>query len=148
MIILQLELLRHDNLSFFSIDIVFLILIYFCHKSSFLKSMIFATITGWGFDYFIGGITGVFGISRVLVAIIVFQMSKYMDIKNKLISFVFIFVNLSSSNLLANILLNSIAKLPINLNLILIQPLITAITGIILMNIKTIRDILYEDKQR
>ena len=126
-----------------NIDLFFLILVYFSIRSSYLKSIIVGTIIGLITDHFSGyTVMGVYGFSRTITAYLIFELAKYLDLKRNTFVFFLIFTSLCVSNLIANIFFYFTSGVNININLILYQPFLTAIIGLLLISSKKVKTLL------
>ena len=121
------------------IDFLFLIMVYIAIKSGIIKTIASAIIIGWITDYFSIGSIGIFGFSRTVVAFLLFELSRFIDLKNSFYTFLLIFLSLSVSNLIANLFLLLIHGVKVQLHMILFQPLLTGFMGIILISPKKIK---------
>ncbi|MCP4218638.1 MAG: rod shape-determining protein MreD [bacterium] len=138
MIMLQIIANRYMNLLKINLDLLYLILVYLSVKSPFMTTIISATAIGLATDYMSMQMMGVFGFSRTLAAYALHQTSNHIDLKNNTFVFLFITISLSLSNGLGNIFLYFISDVTLNLNLILYQPILTGLTGIlILMSVRS-----------
>jgi len=126
-----------------NIDLFFLILVYFSIRSSYLKSIIVGTIIGLITDHFSGyTVMGVYGFSRTITAYLIFELAKYLDLKRNTFVFFLIFTSLCISNLIANIFFYFTSGVNININMILYQPFLTAIIGLLLISSKKVKTLL------
>ncbi len=132
LILAQLFLQRYKR-GFFNIDFLFLILVYISVKSGFLKSVFSATAIGLITDYLSGNILGVFGFSRTVSAYLLNEISMRIDLKSNFFVFLLISSSLALSNLIANVFFHYISQYPIDLNLILYQPLLTGMVGLLIV---------------
>ena len=123
-----------------NIDFLFLILIYISSKGNFMKSLIAATIVGWGTDLLNSQIIGVFGFSRVVIAYIIFEIIVFIDFKRLSFTFLFIFFSLSISNLVASLFLLFINDYGLSVGMIIYQPLLTGMFAVILVNSDRIKE--------
>ena len=123
-----------------NIDFLFLILIYISSKGNFMKSLIAATIVGWGTDLLNSQIIGVFGFSRVVIAYIIFEIIVFIDFKRLSFTFLFIFFSLSLSNLVANLFLLFINDYGLSVGMIIYQPLLTGMFAVILVSSDRIKE--------
>jgi rod shape-determining protein MreD len=121
------------NILKLNLDLLFLILVYISIKSGFLKTLLSATVIGLITDYFSMNVLGVFGFSRTIIAYFLNNMAKHIDLKNNLLVFTLISISLCLSNLIANTFFLLISGLKYNLNLIVIQPVLTGIMGILIV---------------
>lgn len=118
----------------FNIDLFYLVIVYISIKFTFLRSILIATLMGWITDYFTGGIIGVYGFSRTVSASLLNQFSKYIDLRRNFIVFLVISISLFFSNLIAGIFLKITAQFNITTNLLIIQPLLTGLTGLLIIS--------------
>ena len=117
-----------------NIDLFYLVIVYIAIKFTFLRSILVATLIGWITDYFTGGIIGVYGFSRTVSASLLNQFSKYIDLRRNFIVFLVITISLFFSNLIAGIFLNITAHFDITSNLLVIQPLMTGFSGLLIIS--------------
>ena len=134
LIIAQIVFYKYVDVLKLNVDLFFLILVYISVKSGFYKSMISATIIGLVTDYFSGGNIGVFGFSRTVSAYLLNQFSKYIDIRRNIFVFFLIFTSLCISNFIANIFFCFISNARISLSLVLYQPALTGLAGILIIS--------------
>jgi len=121
-------------------DLLYLIMVYIAVRSNFLKTLISATVIGLFTDFITGSIViGVFGFSRTLIAYILYEGSKFIDLKKNIFVFFLIAISLSVSNLIANLFFSFILSFKISINLILYQPLITGLIGFLILLPTTIK---------
>lgn len=132
-----------SNLYFHSIklhiDFLFLILVFIAIKSGIVKTIASATLIGWITDYFSMGNIGIFGFSRTVVAFLLHELSRFIDLKNSFYTFLLISLSLSFSNLIANLFFLLIHGVKIQLHMLVFQPLLTGLLGIILISPKKIK---------
>jgi rod shape-determining protein MreD len=133
LIVGQIILHRYVHIIKLNFDLVYLILVYIAIRSGIVKTVISATFIGWVTDFFSGGIVGVFGFSRTVIALFLNEMHKYVDLKKNIFVFLLIAISLSLSNLIANVFFHFIYGFNFDLNLILRQPVITGILGTLLI---------------
>ena len=105
-----------------------------------MKSLIAATIVGWGTDLLNSQIIGVFGFSRVVIAYIIFEIIVFIDFKRLSFTFLFIFFSLSISNLVASLFLLFINDYGLSVGMIIYQPLLTGMFAVILVNSDRIKE--------
>jgi len=122
--------IRQLNLN---LDLLYLILVYIAVKSGFYKTLLSATIIGLVTDYLSGNIFGVFGFSRTIAAYFLNEMSMRIDLKSNLFVFMIISLSLAFSNLIAGLFFYFILEYSFQLNLIVIQPLLTGLVGLIIV---------------
>jgi len=122
-----------------NIDFMYLILLYFIMRKSYIKAIIAAVFIGWLNDYFTGSIIGIYGFSRVSVTFILYGALNYIDPKRLIFAFLIIFASLTLSNFIANLFLLFIYHFNFNIDLLMIQPFLTAMTGILLLTSKSVR---------
>ena len=104
--------------------------------------MLWGTVIGWVTDFLSGGIIGVFGFSRTLTAFLVHEIHRFVDLNKNTFVFLFILLTLSFSNLVANFFYFFIHRYPIEPGMILRQPLLTALVGVLIISSIKIKDIL------
>lgn len=125
-----------------NIDFMYLILIYFLLRKKFFQTIIAAMIIGWATDYFAGTTVGIFGFSRVTIAFILYGIFDYIDPKRLISAMLIIFISLSFSNLIANLFMIFIYNFNFNFDLLIVQPFLTSLTGILILTSKNIRKAL------
>lgn len=125
-----------------NIDFIFLILIYFIMRKRYSTTIVVSVIAGWLTDYFAGSTLGVYGFARVTIAFILYGVMNYIDSKRLFSTFLIIFLSLSISNLIANMFLLFIYSYNFSSDLLLIQPFLTALTGILLLSSESVRKAL------
>lgn len=133
LIVMQLVIHRYLDVLKLNLDLLYLILVYVAVKSGFLKTIISATVIGLITDYFSMQVMGVFGFSRTLAAFFLHETSGHIDLKNNTFVFLLITVTLCFSNGLANIFFYFIWDMPVNLNLVVYQPILTGLAGIFIL---------------
>ena len=117
-----------------NLDLLYLILVYISIKSGFIKCMAAGTVTGLITDYFSMNVMGVFGFSRTLAAFLLHESSRRIDLKSNFFVFLLIFVSLILSNAIANIFFLVILGMELSWRLILLQPFLTALLGILIVS--------------
>lgn len=133
-LLILLQLLIHQyKRQFLNLDFLYLILVYISVKSRFFKSIFSATVIGLVTDYLSGNILGVFGFSRTVSAYLLNEISMRIDLKSNFFVFLLISLSLALSNLIANIFFHFILQYGFDLNLILYQPLLTGLMGLIIV---------------
>jgi rod shape-determining protein MreD len=133
LIIGQIILNRYVHIIKLNFDLLYLILVYIAIRSGIVKTVVTATFIGWLTDFFTGGIVGIFGFSRTIIAFFINEMHRYVDLKKNIFVFLLIAISLSISNLIANVFFHFIYGYNLDLNLILRQPFITGILGTLLI---------------
>ena len=138
----QILMDRYVHTLKFNVDFLYLILIYISVRSGFLKTMLWSTLIGWVTDFLSGGIVGIFGFSRALIAFLVHEVHRFVDLNKNTFVFLFIMLSLSFSNLVANFFLYFIHSYPIEAGLVVRQPILTAIVGVLLISPNKMKDLL------
>lgn len=115
--------------SWFSIDFTYLIIIFISLKSTIFKTGLYATIIGLIIDTISGGVLGVYGFSRTLVAFLIRGILTLIDLKKGFYVFLITTISLSLSNLIANFLMFLIFNFPFSLKFLLFQPIFTGLTA-------------------
>lgn len=115
-----------------NVDLLYLIIVYISIKKGIVKTVIFSSLIGWATDFFTCGVIGVFGFSRVVIAFLINEVFRYIDLRKNVFVFLFIAISLAISNLIANIFLYFIFDYKIMLSLIVYQPVLTGFVGMIL----------------
>jgi hypothetical protein len=90
------------------------------------------TVIGLITDYFCMNVMGVFGFSRTLAVFLLFQLSRRIDLNNNLFVFFLVFISLSVSNVIANTFFIIILNFDFNVRLILVQPFLTGLMGVVI----------------
>ncbi|MCP5106353.1 MAG: rod shape-determining protein MreD [bacterium] len=134
LIALQILFHRYMNVLRFNLDLLYLILVFISVKSGFLKSILSGTVIGLVTDFFSMQVMGVFGFSRTLMAYLLNETSRHIDLKNNTFVFLLISVSLFLSNLLANVFFHFIKNADLDLNMILYQPLLTGLLGVLIIS--------------
>lgn len=134
LIALQILFHRYMNVLRFNLDLLYLILVFISVKSGFLKSILSGTVIGLVTDFFSMQVMGVFGFSRTLMAYLLNETSRHIDLKNNTFVFLLISVSLCLSNLLANVFFHFIKNTDLDLNMILYQPLLTGLMGLLIIS--------------
>ena len=116
-----------------NLDFLFLILVYISVKSGFIKCIVVATIIGLVTDYFCMNVMGVFGFSRTFAVFLLYEASRRIDLKNNFFVFLLISLSLSLSNLIANIFFTTILDMEFSLRLIVVQPFLTGLVGVLIV---------------
>ncbi len=142
MIFAQIIINRYVRVTKINLDLLYLILVYISIRSGILKTAIWATLIGWVTDFFTIGLVGVFGFSRTLTAFLLQEFYKYFDLRKRFFVFLLIFVSLSFSNLIANVFFYFIYGQSIKMSLVLQQPFLTALAGILIISSSKIRESL------
>lgn len=114
-------------------DFLYLILVFVCVKSGFFKSIFIASTIGLITDFLSGNILGVFGFSRTIAGYLLNEVSMRIDLKNNMFVFLMIFISLSLSNLVANLFFYFIQGFPLDVAMVLYQPLFTGLLGLIIV---------------
>ncbi|UCH92216.1 MAG: rod shape-determining protein MreD [Candidatus Aminicenantes bacterium] len=117
-----------------NLDLLYLILVYISVKSGFIKCLIAGTVIGLVTDYFSMNVMGVFGFSRTLGAYLLHESSWRIDLKNNFFVFLLVFLSLSLSNLVANTFFIIILDFNFSLRLILYQPFLTGLVGVLIVS--------------
>ena len=133
---------RYVHIFKFNIDFLYLVLIYISVRSGFIKTMLWGTAIGWVTDFLSGGILGVFGFSRTLTAFLIHETHRFVDLNKNTFVFLFIMLSLSFSNLVANLFYYFIHSYPLEPGMILRQPFLTALVGVLIISSIKIKEIL------
>jgi len=133
--LLFLQIFENKFLSdtWISFDFSYLILVFVALKSDIIKTGLVATLLGLMLDFLSGGVPGVFGFSRTLVAFITREILTFIDLKKNFYVFIIISGSLSVSNLIVNFLLYLIFGFAINISFVLYQPILTGITAYLIL---------------
>ena len=135
----QVAIARYYQSLRFNVDLLYLVVFYISIKSGFMKSIISASLIGLCSDYLSGGIMGVFSFSRTLAAYFLNILARFVDLKNKLVIFLFIFISLLLSNSVAFVFYVLIFKYRITAGLLIYQPLFTAVIGTFILGSKKVK---------
>lgn len=131
MILGQVIVYRYFHQLHLNLDFLYLILVYYTVNTTFYKSIAAASIIGLITDYLSGGVMGVFGFSRTLAAFLLNDFSRRIDLKNNLFVFLLIAVSMAFSNGVAYIFFYIISGEPFNISLVVYQPLLTGLVGVV-----------------
>lgn len=142
LILAQILINRYVQNTKLNIDLLFLILVYISIQSGLVRSLIWGTCLGWVTDFFIGGLVGVFGFSRTITAFFIHEFNKFFDLRKNIFVFLLITISLCFSNLIASIFFHFIFGYKIDVGLVLRQPLLTGITGMLISGFSKIKEIL------
>ncbi|MCP4147425.1 MAG: rod shape-determining protein MreD [bacterium] len=134
LLFLQFLIHRYMNVMSLNLDLLYLILVFISVKSGFMKTIFSATAIGLVTDYFSMNVMGVFGFSRTLAAYFLNQTASHIDLKNNVFVFFFISGSLCISNLIANVFFYFTSEVSINLNLVIYQPVLTGLMGIMILS--------------
>lgn len=127
----QIVIHRYVHQLELNLDLFYLILVYISVTGGFYKSLITGMVVGLITDYLSMNVLGVFGFSRTFAAYLLNELSGGIDLRNNVFVFLLIAVSLALSNAVANIFFHLIFGSGFNLGLILYQPLLTALVGLI-----------------
>ena len=130
----QIVIHRYVHQFNLNLDLLFLLLVYVSVKSGFYKSVFTATAIGLVTDYLSGNVLGVFGFSRTVSAFMLNEISMRIDLKSNLFVFMLITISLAVSNLIANIFFYFIRGFPLSPELLLYQPLLTGLLGLLIVS--------------
>lgn len=133
MILGQIIVYRYIHQLRMNLDFLYLILVYYTVSTTFYKSIAAASVIGLITDFLSGGVMGVFGFSRTLSAFLLNEFSRRIDLKNNLFVFLLIAVSLAFSNGVAYVFFYFISGEPFNMNLVVYQPLLTGLVGVIIV---------------
>jgi rod shape-determining protein MreD len=142
LVLAQIIINRYVQDTKLNIDFLFLILVYVSIQSGLIKSLIWGTCLGWVTDFFIGGLIGVFGFSRTLSAFFLHEFNKFFDLRKNIFVFLLITISLCLSNLIASIFFHIVFNYKIDIGLVLRQPLLTGIAGMLISGFSKIKEIL------
>lgn len=142
MLIGQIAISRYYQSLRFNVDLLFLIVFYISIRSGFIKTIVSASLIGLVFDYLSGGVMGVFSFSRTLAAYFLNMIARFVDLKNNFFIFLLIFTSLFLSNAVAFVFFVLIFKLKVTANLLLYQPLSSAVIGTIILGSKKVKSLL------
>jgi rod shape-determining protein MreD len=142
MLLGQVVIARYYQSLRFNVDLLYMVVFYISIRSGFMKSIISASLIGLCSDYLSGGVMGVFSFSRTLAAYFLNALARFVDLKNNFFIFLLIFISLLLSNLVAFVFYALIFKYKITVNLLIYQPLFTAIVGTIILGLKKVKSLL------
>lgn len=128
----QIVIHRYSHQLKLNLDLFYLILVYISVTGGFYKSLIAGMVVGLITDYLSMNVLGVFGFSRTFAAYLLNELSRGIDLRNNVFVFLLIAVSLVLSNAVANIFFYLISGSGFNLGLVLYQPLLTALVGLII----------------
>lgn len=140
-LLLQIVIDRYAGLTGFSFDVLFLIIVYVGIKDGAVKTILTAMFLGWVTDYFTEGVIGVFGFSRVVAGIFIYEVSKFIDLKSKAYIFIMIFVSMVVSNGLANLFFHFIRGYDFLPGMVLLQPFLTGLLALALISFTKLKKI-------
>ncbi len=138
----QILIYRNYREMRFNVDLLYLVIFFFSVRYGFLKGVFSAAIIGWITDYLSGGIFGVFSFSRVLAAYLLTSVARFVDLRKNYFVFLLILFSLFLSNCVANLFFHFVFHFRITVNLIVIQPLLTAFIGTILLGSSKVKMLL------
>lgn len=139
LILLQIIVQKYMDILKVSLDLLYLIVVYISVKSGFFKTVFTATTIGLVTDYFSMQVMGVFGFSRTIIGFLLNDTSRHIDLKNSMFVFLLIAISLSLSNTISNVFFYFIRGIAFNLNLILYQPLLTGLTGVLILAVPKVK---------
>lgn len=139
----QIALDRYRHILRVSPDLLYLILVYVAVTAGAVRTIIIAALIGWMTDFFSVGMVGLFGFSRVLAAYFVNAVSRFLDLNRTHFVFFLISLSLAFSNLVANLFLHWIYNFPLELGLLIYQPLLTALLGVMILAVPRVKRDLY-----
>jgi rod shape-determining protein MreD len=129
----QIMIGRYQPLLRLSVDLIYLIIFYQAVKGGFYRGILAGALLGLLTDYFTGGVIGVFSFSRTLAAYLIGGVSRFIDYRKNSFIFAFLFGTLWISNAVANIFFQLAFRFHFSAQLLLWQPLLTALVGTILV---------------
>jgi len=135
----QVALDRYRHVLKVSPDLLYLILVYVAVTAGPVRTIVVAAIVGWMTDFFSVGMVGLFGFSRVLAAYFVNTISRFLDLNRTHFVFSLIALSLAFSNLVASLFLRWIYAFPMEAGMLLYQPLLTALLGVLISAIPGVR---------
>lgn len=138
----QLLLSQYSQSFRLSVDFLYLIAFYFAVRSGFVKGVVSAALLGLVIDYFSGHILGVFSFSRTLSIFVVSEVSRFIDFRKNGFIFILLFFSLQLSNLVANGFFHLAQGYRISLQLVVVQPLVTALTGTLIVSTARMKSLL------
>ncbi len=129
LVVAQLAVYRYYWQYRFDVDLFYLIVFYAAIKMGFLESLTTAVLIGLVTDFLSGGVLGVFSFSRVVTVYLLNSTSRYIDLRKNLFVFLLIFISLLVANGVASLFFHFIFKYRVVFQLLVLQPLLTALIG-------------------
>lgn len=126
----------------FSVDLLYLIVFFIAIRSRYLPSVLSAALIGFAGDILSGGVLGVFSFARTLAAFLLNTLARFLDLKKNVFVFLLILISLFLSNLVAFLFLVLIFRYRITANLLLFQPLATALAGTLIIGSRKAKALL------
>ncbi len=126
----------------FAIDLLYLIVFFIAIRSRYLPSVLSAALIGFAGDILSGGVLGVFSFARTLAAFLLNTLARFLDLKKNVFVFLLILISLFLSNLVAFLFLVLIFRYRITANLLLFQPLATALAGTLIIGSRKAKALL------
>lgn len=126
----------------FAIDLLYLIVFFIAIRSRYLPSVLSAALIGFAGDVVSGGVMGVFSFARTLAAFLLNTLARFLDLKKNVFVFLLILISLFLSNLVAFLFLVLIFRYRITANLLLFQPLATALAGTLIIGSRKAKALL------
>jgi rod shape-determining protein MreD len=142
LVVSQLVIARNYYALRFSVDLLYLIIFYIAIKSGFIPTVLSAAFIGLCSDYLSGGVMGVFSFSRTLAAFLLHTMTRFLDLKKNIFTFLLILISLFLSNLVAFVFYVLIFNLKITTSLLFFQPLSTALIGTMILGSNKMKSLL------
>ncbi len=133
-LLLQIVIDRYAGVTGFSFDALFLIIVYVGIKDGAVKTILTAMFLGWVTDYFTEGVIGVFGFSRVIAGVFIYEISRFIDLKSRSYVFIMIFFSMVISNGLANLFFHFIRGYDFLPGMVLLQPFLTGLVALALIS--------------
>jgi rod shape-determining protein MreD len=126
----------------FSVDLLYLIIFFIAIRSRYLPAVLSAALIGFVGDVLSGGVMGVFSFARTLAAFLLNSLARYLDLKKNIFVFLLIQVSLFLSNLVAFLFLVLVFRYRITVNLLVFQPLATALAGTLIVGSRKVKALL------
>jgi rod shape-determining protein MreD len=126
----------------FSVDLLYLIIFFIAIRSRYLPAVLSAALIGFVGDVLSGGVMGVFSFARTLAAFLLNSLARYLDLKQNVFVFLLIQVSLFLSNLVAFLFLVLVFRYRITANLLVFQPLATALAGTLIVGSRKVKALL------
>jgi len=138
----QLAVARYYYSLRFSVDLLYLVLFFIAIRSGYLASVLSGALIGVVSDTLSGGVMGVFSFARTLAAFLLNALARYLDLKKNLFIFLLLLFSLFLSNLVAFLFLGLIFRYRITASLLVVQPLVTALAGILILGTQKVKSLL------
>ncbi|MDY0297858.1 MAG: rod shape-determining protein MreD [Acidobacteriota bacterium] len=139
LLLIQISLNRYRDVMHVIPDLLYLVIMYVAVTAGPIRTILVATLLGWVTDFFSAGLVGVFGFSRVISAYLVNRLSHFLDLTRMHFVFFLILISLGLSNLTAGLFLGWIYAFPLETGMLVYQPLLTALLGVVILKIPLLK---------